>query len=153
MNAKPKTDADTLKRGGGVRASIPIDGKLDGRKNVKNNPRPFEELPPEVQQALIERRTKQSKRGTLQILEEKHVLTILLYLDKMSPVLKSDIYNDISRASTMSVKLDNLREIGLIEFYSTVQGGNVVVITDKGREVVSLIKDMVEIIDDSGSDS
>lgn len=138
-----------------MRSSIPFSGKLDERKNVKNNPRPFEELPPEVQEMLLRRRPQASKTGVLQILEEKHMLSILLYLDRMSPVMKSDIYNDISRASTMSAKLDDLRDLGLVEFFSTVRAStNVIVITDKGREVAAIIKDIVNIIDgdDSGSE-
>jgi len=31
-----------------------------------------------------------------------------MYLDEMSPVLKSDIYNNISRSATMAEKIDDL---------------------------------------------
>ena len=136
-----------------MRSSIPFSGKLDERKNVKNNPRPFEELPPEVQEVLLKRRPQSAHIGALHTLEEKHVLSILLYLDRMSPVMKSDIYNDISRASTMSAKLDDLRGLGLIEFYATVRAStNIVVITDKGRAVAALIKDIVGVIEDGPSE-
>ena len=82
------------------------------------------------------------------MLEGKHVMSIILYLDRMSPVLKSDLYNDISRAATMADKLDDLRSLGIIEIYWTVKANsNVIVITDKGRRVASVIREMTDVVD------
>ena len=83
------------------------------------------------------------------MLEGKHVLSLIMYLDKMSPVLKSDVYSDISRTAGMAEKLDDLREMGLIEIYNTVRSNsNVIVITDKGRAVANMIKDIVGMVED-----
>ncbi len=137
--------------GQGIRTTIPISGKLDDRKNVRSSPRPFEELPEEIQKILNDRKgpARNSHRNTIQMLEGKHVLSLIMYLDKMSPVLKSDVYSDISRTAGMAEKLDDLREMGLIEIYNTVRSNsNVIVITDKGRAVASMIKDIVGLVED-----
>ena len=131
------------------RTTIPIGGKLDDRKNVRLEPRPFEDLPPEVQELLKGKKSKSARaRDPLSKLEGKHMLTLILYLDKMSPVLKSDVYNEISRCSNMLDKLNDLRELGIIEIYSTGRTNtNVVVITPKGRQVARAIKGILELVD------
>jgi len=129
--------------------SIPISGKLDDRNNVRENPRPFEELPPEIQLLLLDKRRKDSKeRSTVRMMEGKYVLSLLLYLEKMSPVLKSDIYNDISRSASMADKLNDLHTLGLIQIYYTVRSNsNVVVITDKGRLAAATLRQLIGIVE------
>jgi len=128
------------------RNSIPIGGPLDDRRNVKQSPKPIEELPPEIQQILIDRKKlKTSEKKAIDSLEGKYVLTLILYLDKMSPVLKSDIYNDISRGAGMVEKLNDLQRLGIIEIYHTARTvSNVIVITDKGRKIAAIINEMLE---------
>ena len=134
--------------GGGHRASKPIDGKLDQRSNVKNEPKPFEELPPEVQKLLASRKKVRDERNLMDAIEGKYVLSLILYLDKMSPVLKSDIYNDISRSGGMVDKIENLRKLGILEIYHTARTvSNVIVITDKGRKVAERIREMLRAIE------
>jgi DNA-binding HxlR family transcriptional regulator len=126
--------------------SIPIDGRLDSRKNLRKEPRRLEELPAELQAIFDENR---SNKSTLEVLEGKYVLRMLFYLDDMSPVLKTDIYNDISRSSGMSDKLDDLRQLGLLEMYSTSKANAcVVAITERGRTIVRLLKAAVKVIDE-----
>ena len=134
----------------GSRESIPLSGKLDDRENVWQNPKPFEELPPEVQRLIVNKRRKYSgERSTLDKLEGKHVLSMILYIDKMSPVMKTDIYSDVSRSNNMSEKLKDLSDMGIVDVYSTVKGsGNVFMITEKGRRISGLIDDIVKIIDE-----
>ena len=132
------------------RTTIPIDGRLDGRRNVKDNPIPYDELPEDVK-AFIARRGKDKGREAtiLDTLSSKHVLTILMYVGKMSPVVKSDIYNDVSRCSNMGEKIESLNELGLIKIYRPARTKtNVVVITDKGREVVARLQGILDVIDD-----
>ncbi len=128
--------------------SIPLDGRLDNRKNLKKEPRPFEELPPELQAVLNDKGRRTVAKSSLEMLEGKYVLRILLYLDKMSPVLKTDIYNDLSRSAGMSDKIEDLHHLGLLEMYSTSRANAcVVVITDKGRKVVEIIRQMIDMVD------
>ena len=144
------TDA-SVKSGGGEsvnsKSSIPLSSGLDQRKNVNLSPKPLEELPPEIQK-IISERGKGKKESVLSFLEGKYVLSLILYLDKMSPVVKSDIYNDIARSSGMSKKIDDLYRLGIVEIYLTAHTNtNVVVITDKGREVAALIRNIFNIIE------
>ena len=88
----------------------------------------------------------------MDVLESKYVLSMILYLDRMSPVLKSDLYHDIARGSGMASKIEDLRALGLIEVYCTARTtANVIVITDKGRKVADQIRALVDLIDDENS--
>lgn len=134
-----------------TRKSIPISGKLDDRKNVRRTPYRLEELPESLRSLLAERGKESSggggARSTLEILESKHVISILMYLDEMSPVLKSDIYNNISRSATMAEKIDDLKKIGLVDVYWTAKANtNVVVITDKGRKIAGMFREILDLV-------
>jgi len=128
--------------------TIPLDGRLDSRRNVKKEPRPFSELPPEVQRLLLNKRPESSAETVLEKLSSKHMLTTLLYVAKMSPVMKSDIYNDVSRCSNMAQKIDTLYSMGLINIYQAVRTkSNIVVITERGRRVAESIEEMIDVIE------
>lgn len=131
------------------RETIPISDSIDGRRNVKLEPKAFEELPSDVQKVLLNRKkSKDSERSAIGIMEGKYMLSMILYLDRMSPVLKSDLYNDISRGAGMPGKIDDLRKMGLLEVYYTARTtANVIVITDKGRKVAKAIRDLMDIIE------
>ena len=141
-------DAVRSMENGRNRRSIPISGALDDRKRASENPRSYEELPEDIRRILMERRSEGSeRRGVLQVLEEKHVMTALLFIDEMSPVLKSDVYNTVSRSANMVHKLDEMRSIGLIEIYETARtNSNVIVITDKGHDVAELVRQMIDLV-------
>ena len=82
------------------------------------------------------------------MMEGKYVLSILCYISQMSPVVKSDIYNNISRANNMPKKIDDLEELGLIRIYRTAKTNtNVIVITPKGKKVADQIMLMVNTIE------
>lgn len=143
------TEDDASGSGNG-RKSIPVGGKLDGRDNVWKNPRPFEDLPEDVKRLLSEkdRRNPGDGRTTVQKLEGKHMLTLILYLDSLSPVVKSDVYNDISRSVNMASKLNDLYEMGIIEIFGTGRTNtNVILITEKGRKAARMIRELIGIIE------
>ena len=82
------------------------------------------------------------------MMEGKYMLSMILYLDKMSPVLKSDLYNDISRGAGMPGKIDDLRKLGLLEVYYTARTtANVIVITEKGKKVAAKIRELMDTIE------
>ena len=137
------------KGGGGDRTTIPIGASLDARSNVNKEPNSFDDLPPDVQKILADRRKLKSENRTLMdALEGKYVLSLILYLDKMSPVLKSDVYNDISRSSGMATKLEDLENLGIIKIFHTARTiSNVIVMTDKGREAAEKIKELIDIVE------
>lgn len=129
--------------------SIPLDGKIDDRHHVSKEPKPFEDLPPEIQKILEDRREDSKiKKTTLRMMEGKYVMSILCYINQMAPVVKSDVYNNISRANNMATKIDDLEELGLIRIYRTAKTNtNVIVMTAKGKKVADLIMLMVNTID------
>ena len=133
------------------RLTIPISGPLDRKKNSWDEPKPFDELPPEVQAMLLRRaEQKERGRGTLEILEGKHVMSCLLFIEEKEPVLKSDIYNNISRSAGMVEKINELCGLGLINIYETARThSNVIVLTDKGHRTVSAIRHLISIAEDS----
>ena len=94
------------------------------------------------------KRSRQEDRSAIDLIEGKYMLSIILYLDRMSPVLKSDLYNDVSRGSGMPGKLESLRRLGIIEIYYTARTtANVIVITEKGRMVARMIREMLDTIE------
>jgi len=145
---KPHSAEPSLRRD-----SIPIDGRLDDRRNVKKEPKPFDELPPEIQRLLIGKDNgKGSEESTLDKLCSKHVLTTLMYVAKMSPVMKSDIYSNVSRCSNMAEKIDILYSFGLIDiYYAARTRSNIIVITPKGKQVAEVIDEIISIIDGESS--
>ena len=130
--------------------SIPISGKLDDRENIRKTPYKLEELPESLRSLLLQKKEPSGgggARSTLEILESKHVISILMYLDEMSPVLKSDIYSNISRSATMAEKIEDLRKIGLVDVYWTAKANtNVVVITDKGRKIAGMFREILDLV-------
>lgn len=129
--------------------SIPLDGKIDDRRHVSKEPKPFEDLPPEIQRILEDRREdSKTKKTTLRMMEGKYVMSILCYINQMAPVVKSDVYNNISRANNMASKIDDLETLGLIRIYRTAKTNtNVIVMTPKGKKVADMIMLMVNTID------
>jgi uncharacterized membrane protein len=134
------------------RRTIPIGKGVDSRDRVWDNPVPYEDLPDEVKKYILTRESERDRdsKDTLSKLEGKHVLSMILYIDSMSPVVKSDIYSDISRSANVVSKLGDLEDMGLIEVYKTGRTNmNVIIITEKGRAVAAKIRGIVEAIESS----
>ena len=148
LRQRPYGDDYMARKKDEVAPTLKIGVGLDERRNVRKEPRPFEELPPDVQRLLLGNgHSEGGRKSTLEILGSKHVLATLLYVAKTSPVLKSDIYNNISRCSNMAEKIDDLYSLGLIDIYHAARtNSNVIIITDKGRTVAGLVEEMVEMI-------
>ena len=109
------------------------------------------ELPPEVKEYLAAKDNKiKGSRTALERLEGKHVLTMITYIDSHSPLTKTDIYNDISRSTGVMRKIDELQEMGLIDIYTTGRTNlNVIVITEKGKQVAEIIRTMVDVLSET----
>ena len=66
----------------------------------------------------------------------------------MSPVIKTDIHAHVSRCAGMNDKIDDLVGLGLLKVYHTARNNtNIVVITEKGREVAKRLQEIVDYID------
>ena len=100
------------------------------------------DMSPEEIDEIVARmeRMRKSSRTVLDILEGKHTLNIIAYMDSASPVMKTDIYNNVSRSGNMLNKIRDLEELGLIRVYETGNSrAQVVAITKKGRDVAQLL--------------
>ena len=132
------------------RTTLKIGKQLDERSNVKKEPLKYEDLPPDVRRMLIHKKDGPAPdlRTTIQKLEGKHVLTLLLYLNSVSPVTKTDIYNNVARHANMLPKLQDLYEMGLIDIYETGRtDSNIIIITEKGRRAAGIIHELVSVIE------
>ncbi len=125
--------------------SLSSDGGYS-RHDLREEPRPFEELPDYYQKIILEKKnkSKEDKRSTLDMLQEKYIMTLILYIDENSPVLKTELYSNISRSPVMKGKIDDIRSMGLIEIYSSIHNTtNVITITEKGKKIASIIREML----------
>ena len=117
---------------------------------MANEPHDPNELPEDVRKFLSNRHKKEpAERTVVQKLEGKHMLSLILYLDSMAPVIKTNVYNDVARSSSMLTRIDDLEDMGLVKIYATGRTNNkVVTMTDKGREVAQMIRKMIEITEE-----
>ena len=91
------------------------------------------------------------KGSSLNILDRNHMLSILVFLKHNRPAIKSDILNSVSHSRSIKDKLDELRDIGLIEIYSDRNGGkSFIVLTDKGEKVAKMVDDLIDEIEMKG---
>ncbi|MBR4202919.1 MAG: hypothetical protein IKQ93_05015 [Candidatus Methanomethylophilaceae archaeon] len=141
---------DSISAGKGASPAIKIGYGRDDIKRLWEETRDGE-LPPEVKEYLASKDTKvRGSRTALERLEGKHVLTMITYIDSHSPLTKTDIYNDISRSTGVMRKIDELRDMGLIDIYTTGRTNlNVIVITEKGKQVAEIIRSMVDILSET----
>ena len=107
----------------------------------------------EMAELLRQKRTSQeSAESSLDKLDRKHMLSILVYLKNHRPAIKSDIHANISRNSGMADKLETLEKMGLIAMYDSFENRTCyIILTDKGEKVAALIEDMIQIIDEEES--
>lgn len=80
----------------------------------------------------------------LRSFEGKHALSCLLYIGDFGPVLRTEIYRDVSGGAGMAERIDVLKRLGLAEEYR--RGRSCYIgLTPKGRCVVSTLRLMLDI--------
>lgn len=91
--------------------------------------------------------TATDRPGSITILEERHMMSILLYLLDNGTCKKTDIYDGVSRNPRLARKLDVLEESGLIRQVAVGIGNRTdVMLTEKGNRVASAIEEMSAIL-------
>ena len=82
------------------------------------------------------------------ILEEKHMISTLLYLYEHGPSRKMDIYENVSKNPRMPDKIEKLEEYGLVKIAPDTEGKATVVISlsDKGEKTAKMLVDLDRII-------
>lgn len=78
-------------------------------------------------------------------LEEKHMISILLYLSTRGPSRKIDIYDGVSSNPRMPDKLNILEEMGLLtQRMDTATRSTVVTLTREGEDVAGMLVNIDE---------
>lgn len=74
------------------------------------------------------------------VLEEKHILSTILYLTK-GPCTKMDLYNNVSKNPRMPDKLMKLQELGLLDMEKDPMSRvTTVFLTSKGQVLGTILK-------------
>ena len=82
------------------------------------------------------------------ILEEKHMVSIIMYLAENDGCLKTDVYSGVARNSRMPEKLGMLEDAGLIVMNKA--GGAVQIhMTEVGREVAGQLRMLESVLSSS----
>lgn len=80
---------------------------------------------------MVERKTYK-----ISTLEEKHLMSMLMYLREKGPSRKTDIYDAVSTNPRMTLKVERLEAMGLISTeYNNALRSTVVTLTEEGRQV------------------
>ena len=80
------------------------------------------------------------------LFQERHVISIIMFLSDAGPCRKGDIYEAVSRGTRMPDKLECLQDMGLIDV-ETLHGSTVLIdLTEKGRKVSDLVKQIQALI-------
>ena len=76
------------------------------------------------------------KTYRISTLEEKHLMSMLMYLREKGPSRKTDIYDAVSTNPRMTLKVERLEAMGLISTeYNNALRSTVVTLTEEGRQV------------------
>ena len=97
-------------------------------------------VPDEVLDRILSTRAP-APRSVLSDLEGPNGLRLFLYLDENAPVLKTDVYRDISKSPKMKDRLERMQELGLIEMrYAGRVNATVVMMTPKGKAIARRVR-------------
>ena len=131
---------------------VPLNGTL--KKSTLKQVHTYDELPEEVRAALMGRLSRRTnKETTLAKMDQRFMMTVLVYLYHNRPALKSDIHADVSRNASMNDRLMTLVSLGLVKVYNTVRyNSNYIVLTPKGQRVARMIEDMMNVIENEPDD-
>ena len=80
------------------------------------------------------------------ILEEKHMISTLLYLYEHGPSRKMDIYGNVSRNSSMPSKFLQMVEHGILEERDT-SDGSMFYLTESGEAIAGYLKNIEGLIE------
>lgn len=81
-----------------------------------------------------------NQQYSVKTLEEKHMISILIYLLENGDKRKIDIYNGVSSNPRMPDKLDLLEDMGLItQQMDMINRATIVSLTPKGEQVASML--------------
>ena len=141
-------DGDAAKDNDPSYSRLGTDRKEGNNGNADRAPASM--MPEEIRDYMANRGDiKRNSRTVLEILEGRHTLSLLVYVDSACPVMKSDIYNNVSRSGNMAEKIDDLVRLGLLNSYETGKpNSQIITVTRKGHETAELLRSIVDILED-----
>ena len=83
---------------------------------------------------------------TIDLIDRKHMMSILLFLLDNGSSQKTEIYNNVSKNSNMSYRIDELEDIGLVSHVVTFRGF-IYALTPKGRRVAELLRSVEKVLE------
>lgn len=83
------------------------------------------------------------------VLEERHMMAVLLFLRDHEGCMKSDIYRTLNRSPRFPEKLDLLESSGLITVDDIDRRATCIRLTDKGRRISDHLVEMQAIMADT----
>ena len=83
------------------------------------------------------------------VLEERHMIAVLLFLRDHEGCMKSDIYRALTRTPRFPEKLDLLESSGLITVDDIDRRATCIRLTDKGRRISDHLVEMQAIMADT----
>ena len=81
----------------------------------------------------------------LEVLCDRHVIPMLMFLRENGPSTKTQIYSAIGRSSNMPANIDRLREAGLVTV-EVVGISKIVGLTDIGGRIAGILTDVDALI-------
>ena len=89
-----------------------------------------------------------SESPQIKCLEDKHIISIIMFLFKNGRVKKSEIYRNVSYTATMVGKVDALEAMGLLTQEQKKYENNTIYIelTERGQSVAKKLLDIESII-------
>lgn len=85
----------------------------------------------------------------LTIIEERHMLSALLFIYRSGKAAKTTIYENVSKNPRMPVKLDALKDAGLVNMQYGMP--TYVSLTEKGRRIAESISNIEDILSEDHS--
>ena len=81
-----------------------------------------------------------------EILDDRHIISLIIFLYENGPSRRIDIYQNVSRISTMPKKFDSLKESGLLD----EDDRSNLFLTDAGMSVARLLLCIDDVIGNAG---
>ena len=89
-------------------------------------------------------------QGPLSVLEQRHMISILVFLDRNGQSTRTEIYHGVSTNPNMPKKIYSLENLGLVkQRQERCTNTTYVSLTRKGQEVAELLRRMEDAIGNS----
>ena len=125
---------------------IIVDNVSSERMEHRLEHNPFDDMPENLRRYMD---TRDEKGGRILESLDGIMFRTLLFVASRNTVIKTALYENVSRCGSMRKRVEILEDKGLIKvMYPRCTNYNVLMITEKGRKVAELIRELVDVIND-----